>query len=220
MVVGRRCSPALLFMLEYRRRLPHLHPDRAYIFLTWRLLGLLPAMPEASYPTPGHAFAAVDRVLHRLNSGPQYLRGPRIADLVAETIRSGEICKMLVRSRRVGGDAQPRASADLAPHAGPGNYALVEILDSAASQPVAGARRTALLARRVVRSLGSQSCAERSNSAVYRDESGVGRVGGIGRAVEMVQRGWAVLHKIPRNLFPQRDGRVDPRGPRRGDQRR
>ena len=78
-------------MLEYRRNLPHFHPDDAYIFLTWRLWGSLPATRKKElYPTPGHAFVAADRALHRHSSGPAWLNGPRIAELVAETILSGE----------------------------------------------------------------------------------------------------------------------------------
>jgi hypothetical protein len=46
-------------MLEYRRRLPHFQPDDAYLFVTWRLWGSLPAnRQKATYPTPGHAFVA------------------------------------------------------------------------------------------------------------------------------------------------------------------
>jgi len=78
-------------MLEYRRRLPHFQPDNAYIFLTWRLFGSLPAVrAKEHYPTPGHAFVAADRALDHPGSGPQWLRDPRIAGLVAESIRSGE----------------------------------------------------------------------------------------------------------------------------------
>ena len=78
-------------MLEYRRRLPHFQPDNAYIFLTWRLFGSLPeTRVKGPYPTPGHAFVAADRALDRPGSGPQWLRDPRIAGLVAESIRSGE----------------------------------------------------------------------------------------------------------------------------------
>src|ERR1039457_6313812 len=34
-------------MAEYRRRLPHFHPDGEYLFVTWRLHGSLPVVqPE------------------------------------------------------------------------------------------------------------------------------------------------------------------------------
>jgi type I restriction enzyme R subunit/putative DNA methylase len=78
-------------MLEYRRRLPHFHPDNAYLFLTWRLWGSLPAhLPSRPYLTPGHAFVAADRSLDREGVGPVWLKDPRIARLVIETIVAGE----------------------------------------------------------------------------------------------------------------------------------
>jgi hypothetical protein len=78
-------------MPEYRRRLPHFHRDDAYLSLTWRLWGSLPQAPVTRpYPTPGHAFVAADRVLHRDRSGPLWLNQPRIARLVVEAIVVGE----------------------------------------------------------------------------------------------------------------------------------
>jgi hypothetical protein len=67
-------------MPEYRRRLPHFHRDDAHLFLTRRLWGSLPGKPSPRiYPTPGHAFVAADRILHRDRSGPLWLNQPRIA---------------------------------------------------------------------------------------------------------------------------------------------
>jgi REP element-mobilizing transposase RayT len=78
-------------MPEYKRRLPHFQPNDAYLFLTWRLWGSLPAKPEAvPHPTPGHAFAAADRELDRRNSGPLWLKDTRIAELVSRTILAGD----------------------------------------------------------------------------------------------------------------------------------
>jgi len=65
-------------MAEYRRRLPHFHPDGEYLFVSWRLHGSWPvAPPEVTYATPGHAFAAQ----------------------VAETIRDGERQKRFYESQ-------------------------------------------------------------------------------------------------------------------------
>jgi REP element-mobilizing transposase RayT len=100
--VGQAVSPAngepqfavanSLFMLEYRRRLPHFHPGDAYLFLTWRLWGSLPARPPSSRPylTAGHASVAADRALDRAGAGPVWLKDPRIAGLVVETMLTGE----------------------------------------------------------------------------------------------------------------------------------
>ena len=76
---------------DYRRRLPHFHPDDTCLFLTWRLWGSLPAKANrAAYPTAGQAFVATDRELDMRESGPLWLKDPRIADLVAETILVGD----------------------------------------------------------------------------------------------------------------------------------
>ena len=86
-LVGQAVSPASPQMPEYRRRLPHFHPDGAYLFLTWRLWRSLPAKPEISERlTPGHAFLAHDRLLHHSTRGFRWLQEPRIAELVAETL--------------------------------------------------------------------------------------------------------------------------------------
>ena len=78
-------------MPEYRRRLPHDHPDDAYLFLTWRLGGSLPAKADAIlYATPGQVFAAQDRVLDRRTSGPLWLKEPRIAELVSNAVLVGD----------------------------------------------------------------------------------------------------------------------------------
>jgi REP element-mobilizing transposase RayT len=77
-------------MAEYRRRLPHFQPDSAYLFVTWRLYGSLPAVsPDVIYKTPGHAFAAQDLALAR-GHGLCWLSDPRVARRVGETIRAGE----------------------------------------------------------------------------------------------------------------------------------
>ena len=77
-------------MAEYRRRLPHFHPDGEYIFVTWRLDGSLPvAPPDVIYATPGHAFAAQDRALAQSHER-LWLSDTRVALQVVKTIRDGE----------------------------------------------------------------------------------------------------------------------------------
>jgi len=79
-------------MFEYRRRLPHFHPHAAFVFITWRLWGSLPAQrqPVESYRSQGHAFVAADRVPDRGASGPKWLEEAAIADLIGGTIQMGE----------------------------------------------------------------------------------------------------------------------------------
>jgi putative transposase len=80
---GRRFRLPGPNMPEYRRRLPHFHPNDAYLFLTWRLWGSLPAKVDFTvYPTPGHAFMAHDRALEGARL--------RAADLVAQAILIGD----------------------------------------------------------------------------------------------------------------------------------
>ena len=75
-------------MPEYRRHLPHEHPAGRALFLTWHLHG---SLPHARYPPPekmnsGQAFVWMDRYLDTAQAGPHYLRQPRIAEAVVETI--------------------------------------------------------------------------------------------------------------------------------------
>jgi REP element-mobilizing transposase RayT len=77
-------------MAEYRRRLPHFHPDSAHLFVTWRLHGSLPASPaNVIYTTPGRAFVAKDRALAR-SHGHSWLGEARVAKQLAEAILAGE----------------------------------------------------------------------------------------------------------------------------------
>ena len=88
---GRRFRLPAIKMPEYRRRLPHFHPNDTCLFLTWRLWGSLPAKANpTAYPTAGHAFVATDRELDRRASGPLWLKDPQIADLVASAILIGD----------------------------------------------------------------------------------------------------------------------------------
>ena len=82
-------------MADYRRRLPHIHPDGAHLFVTWRLYGSLPiAPPDVIYATPGHAFAAEDRALGQ-GHGWLWLSDTRVARQMVEAIRIGENRKQL-----------------------------------------------------------------------------------------------------------------------------
>jgi len=67
----------------YIRRLPHWHPPDAEFFVTWRLYGSLPK------GAPAMAFADRDRCLDRGSFGPLWMKDPRVADCVAQVLRSG-----------------------------------------------------------------------------------------------------------------------------------
>ncbi len=80
-------------MVYYRRRLPHWVPPGAVLFVTWRLAGSLPPsvrpcrLPEDSLDV---RFFQQDAELARCAFGPAWLGDPRIAGMVAQTIRYGE----------------------------------------------------------------------------------------------------------------------------------
>ncbi len=74
-----------------RRRLPHIYPEGAWLFVTWHLHG---SLPQALYPPPGKrssgkAFVWMDRYLDTTRLGPAFLRRPEVADLVVATLRRG-----------------------------------------------------------------------------------------------------------------------------------
>ncbi len=77
----------------WRRRLPHWVPDEAIVFLTWRLAGTMPK-PEPELltndPNPGRAFVRYDRELDRAETGPKWLKDPRVARMLMEVFLHGE----------------------------------------------------------------------------------------------------------------------------------
>ena len=85
-----------LTMTFYRRHLPHWHPEGASIFVTWRLYGSLPATVRtarngcATKESAGKQFKRLDSALDKCNTGPLWLKDPRIAAIVIEIIRKGE----------------------------------------------------------------------------------------------------------------------------------
>ncbi len=81
--------------MTYYRNLPHWHPRGKALFVTWRLYGSLPrSSPGPGDPSekvsPGKRFAAQDRILDRAESGPVWLRDPRVARCVVDAIRRGD----------------------------------------------------------------------------------------------------------------------------------
>ncbi len=81
-------------MSYYERTLPHWHPVGTSIFLTWRLHGSLPKSARKeivpSKTTPGERFRIVDRHLDRAQTGPLWMKDPRVADCIVAVMRRGE----------------------------------------------------------------------------------------------------------------------------------
>ena len=80
-------------MRHYERRLPHWDMVGRPLFVTFRLHDSLPTSrifpPERM--RGGKAFVAMDRILDTARNGPLFLRQPEIADMVASTLRDGEL---------------------------------------------------------------------------------------------------------------------------------
>ncbi|MBK5291933.1 MAG: transposase [Acidobacteriia bacterium] len=90
------CSTNFAGMAPHRRRLPHIYPEGAALFLTWHLHGSVPAslFPPPGPLSHGQAFMCLDRQLDTLRHGPLYLRRPDIASIVVDSIRKGvELCQ-------------------------------------------------------------------------------------------------------------------------------
>ena len=78
----------------YRRNLPHWFPPGASIFLTWRLFGSFPhaliaRIAHAEKATAGEQFRMADKSLDRCDSGPVWLKNPRVARCVVEKLQRG-----------------------------------------------------------------------------------------------------------------------------------
>src|ERR1019366_5009459 len=81
----------LIHMRQFRRRLPHQHPEGKWLFATWHLHG---SLPHAMYPPPGKtssgsAFVWMDRYLDSARCGPAYLAQEPIAHLVEASLWRG-----------------------------------------------------------------------------------------------------------------------------------
>ena len=79
-------------MSYYERNLPHWHPEGKSLLVTWRLHGFSPAgiQPRPKDMDSGKVFVAVDREIDRGASGPLWLKDPRIAPCVVDTLHFGE----------------------------------------------------------------------------------------------------------------------------------
>jgi len=74
-----------------RRRLPHIYPKGAWLFVTWHLHGSLPRAlyPPPGKPSAGKAFVWMDRYLDTTRLGPAFLRRPEVGDVVVATLHRG-----------------------------------------------------------------------------------------------------------------------------------
>lgn len=80
--------------IYYERNLPHWHPAGRILFVTWRLYGSLPAAVLARYnerkaTDPDKAFAELDSVMDRADTGPKWLAQAEVAVTVVDAFRKG-----------------------------------------------------------------------------------------------------------------------------------
>jgi REP element-mobilizing transposase RayT len=84
-------------MVYYERQLPHWHPERAWLFVTWRLHGSL-RVDKLKHVPPQEVFRGLDRVLDAASDGPVWLKDPRVASAVCQVIQDAEsprqLCKL------------------------------------------------------------------------------------------------------------------------------
>ena len=143
--------------------------------------GTLPANGNAdAYPTPGHALVAGDRVLDRRASGPLWLRDPRIADLVSDTILIGD-CER--RFYRVHLPIRPLAPVPV---------------------PMRGLKEsTARNANRILGRTGQpfwqDESFDRADHRLYRKQPGFCQIGVLPGRLALVQRGLAGETACPTN---------------------
>jgi REP element-mobilizing transposase RayT len=77
-----------MFMIDYRRRLPHVRESRQPVFFTWRLHGSIPKNRNFSSRTLSswEDFHAMDGIMDEAKCGPLYLRQFEIAQIMVDAI--------------------------------------------------------------------------------------------------------------------------------------
>jgi putative transposase len=85
-------------MTIYHRHLPHWQPEGRDLFLAWRLQNSLPENfhPPKNLETSGKVFVAYDRVLDQAQTGPRWLKDPRIAKCVLDALAAAQQDKLLM----------------------------------------------------------------------------------------------------------------------------
>jgi len=78
-------------MIAHRRRLPHVYPEDADLFLVWHLHGSVPRslLPPPGKLSSGEAFVYIDRQVDVTRKGPKYLRRPDIAGIAVASVCKG-----------------------------------------------------------------------------------------------------------------------------------
>ena len=85
-------------MTYSHRHLPHWSPSGQDIFITWRLHYSLPGKLRSlrHIETSGNAFVTYDRMLDQAQTGPVWLKDPRIAKCVLLALNTAQQRKMFI----------------------------------------------------------------------------------------------------------------------------
>jgi hypothetical protein len=109
-------------VLRHQRHLPHWDAIGQPQFITFRLLGSLPAtrvFRREHVATSGEAFVTMDRLLDKGATGPLHLRRPEIADLVVRALIDSDLrfqrCRPADSLGRLGGIRNPIKMSDATP---------------------------------------------------------------------------------------------------------
>ena len=81
-----------VLLMFYRRHLPHWQKADSALFITWRLFGSLPQQTIASSlkeKNLGKRFLLLDRELDKARYGPTWLKDPRLAKIVVDSLHYG-----------------------------------------------------------------------------------------------------------------------------------
>ena len=88
-----RRSPPYLSLSEYPRRLPHKHAFGGELFVTWTLASVVPICKSAiGTNSQGKIFAATYKIVDQTQTGPLWLKEPRIAEIVRDVHLFGKDC--------------------------------------------------------------------------------------------------------------------------------
>jgi len=124
--------------------------------------------------TSGEAFLWLDRQLDTMRHGPMYLRQPAIAQIVVDSIHKGaELGHYELSTLCSDGQSCPPAYSSLDQPRSPPEIA--QGRERATCQSFVRANRRAILAERILRSLGAKPSRVREDSSIHRKQSGQGR---------------------------------------------
>ena len=177
----------------YKRNLPHWHPENRCIFLTWRLYGSLPVgfvrgLRLRSNLSPAEEFRLAEKLLDRATEGPLWLKNPAVAGAVMQVLQRGalefrhyDLHAYCIMANHVHALLTPLARIRNITRS-------VKGIAAASRQSTVASNGRAILAGRVIRSLGPQRRRILPHSEVYRKQSGESRAGHQGRKLAMVKR--------------------------------